>query len=76
MAKVKKSKKFKFPRGPFLIYDQFGNAIHHHDTIYHKEGRKGFVDHVWEDKYKEIYFYMDTGETWNFENVSALPFQS
>ena len=42
MRKVKKSKKFKFPRGPFLIYDQFGNDIHHHDTIYHKNGRKGF----------------------------------
>lgn len=76
MGKVKKSKKFKFSRGLFLINDQFGNAIHRHDTVYHKNGMKGFVDHIWESRDKETYFYMDTGETWNFENVSATPFQS
>lgn len=82
MSKKKKSKKFQFPRGRFLINDQHGQAIHQHDMIFHKNGMQGFVDDVWsmdpssENEKPEIYFYLDSGMTWAFENISATPFQN
>ncbi len=58
----------QIPRGEYLIHVN-GEPLHQYDTVYHKNGMKDYVDHLWDDN-EDLYVYTSKGYNWNVKNIS------